>query len=347
MMLQVQNVSKSYHNQPKPAVSNVSLNLEIGKSLAIVGESGSGKTTLLKIIAGLEDADKGKVFLHQKEVFGSAYTLVPGHKRIKLLQQDFNLMPRHRIWENIAYYLRLRPKDEQEARVTQLLQWFDLQEVAEKYPSELSGGQQQRAALAVALADEPDLLLLDEPFSHLDNRLKLRLRREITQTLQNIGIAFIVVTHDIEDAFYMTEELAIMHNGEILQQNTLQNVFKTPKNSYVAELLGYENIFPFSAIANLLPTEQEKIAKDKLVAIHSKSITLHTKNILTTSENDISQELLQNMGTVQKTVFLGSFYEITVSFGQDNLPLIVHSQNQRNIGEVVAISCIDFGVLCG
>lgn len=337
-MLEVQNVSKSYHNQAKPAVVNVSLNLEIGRSLAIVGESGSGKTTLLKIIAGLEDADKGKVLLHQKEVLGSAYTLVPGHKRIKLLQQDFNLMPRHRIWENIAYYLRLRPKDEQAERVKQLLQWFDLQEVAEKYPAELSGGQQQRAALAVALADEPDLLLLDEPFSHLDNRLKFRLRREITQTLQTIGIAFIVVTHDIEDAFYMADELAIMHNGEILQQNTLQNVFKAPKNSYVAELLGYENIFPFSAISFLLPTFQQEITNNKLVAIHSKNIVLHNQN-LTNLSNLMT---LKSVGKVQKVVFLGSFYEITVSFEQNSLQLIVHNHEPQNIGETVQIDCKDF-----
>jgi ABC-type Fe3+/spermidine/putrescine transport system ATPase subunit len=335
MMLQVCEVTKKYSNQKRPAIHHVSLALAKGKSMAIIGESGSGKTTLLKMIAGLIDTDSGKVFLHQKEVFGSAYTLVPGHKKIKLLQQDFNLMPRHKISENIAYYLRLLPQEEQNQRVNQLLTWFDLQEVAEKYPAELSGGQQQRAALAVALADEPDLLLLDEPFSHLDTRLKVKLRSEITQTLHKIGMAFILVTHDIQDAFYMTDEAAIMYEGHILQQGTMIELFEMPRNIYVAELLGYTNIFPIQKIDFLF--KEKATATKKFVAIHSKNI--HIQHLTTTqaenTEITTHSKKITTTGTVQKAIFLGNFYEITIVI--ETVTLIAHSPKAWKIQEKVKL----------
>jgi iron(III) transport system ATP-binding protein len=300
-MLSVQSVSKTYPNQLKPAVENVSFSLQKGEILAIVGESGSGKTTLLKMINGLEDCDEGYVYLNNKQVLGSAYTLVAGHKRIKLLRQDFNLMPRHKVYENIAYYLRLYSQEEQNFRVQQLLEWCNLQELANKYPSELSGGQQQRVALAVALADEPDLLLLDEPFSHLDRRLKVRLRQETKDILQKSGMASILVTHDIEDAFYLADKIAIMQSGKIIQNDSPQNIFENPLNPYIAELLGYTNILCYKDLKNIITNYQVNLS-EKLILIKDKNIGIELDKIPNAS--------------VKQVVFLGNYYEITIKVGK-------------------------------
>lgn len=300
-MLAVQNVSKTYLKQSQPAVNQISFDLQEGKILAIVGESGSGKTTLLKMIAGLEDADKGYLYLNNKQILGSDYRLVRGHKQIKLLQQDFNLLPRHKIYENIAYYLRLYAKEEQEQRITELLTWCNLQDVADKYPSELSGGQQQRAALAVALADEPLLLLLDEPFSHLDRQLKLRLRQETKQILNKANITAILVTHDIEDAFYLADSMAIMQNGSVLQIDTPQNIYENPKNSYIAALIGYHNILYYKDLATII-TNYDSNLSEKLILLKPDTLSITPQNKSSVKPNAI----------VKECIFLGSYYEVTI-----------------------------------
>lgn len=300
-MLSIQNVSKTYLKALQPAVNRVSFDLEEGKILAIVGESGSGKTTLLKMIAGLEDADEGYLYINNRQILGSDYRLVPGHKQIKLLQQDFNLLPRHKINENIAYYLRLYTKEEQEQRITELLTWCNLQDVADKYPSELSGGQQQRAALAVALADKPLLLLLDEPFSHLDRQLKLRLRQETKQILIKANIAAILVTHDIEDAFYLADAMAIMQHGSILQMDTPQNIYENPKNSYIAVLIGYHNILYYKDLAKII-TNYDMNLTENLILLKPDTLTIVPQ----------TKSSIKSNAVVKECIFLGNYHEITI-----------------------------------
>jgi iron(III) transport system ATP-binding protein len=321
-MLAVQSICKTYPNQTQFALKNVSFSLQAKEILAIVGESGSGKTTLLKIIANMEDSDTGTVFLHQKQIFGSAYSLVRGHKRIKLVQQDFDLLPRHKIYENIAYPLRLYPKDEQQARIEQLLQWCNLEKLADKYPNELSGGELQRVALAVALADKPDLLLLDEPFSHLDRPLKLRLRREIKEILQKSGIAAILVTHEIEDAFYLAEKLAIMQNGEMVQLANAKEIYQAPKNKYIANLVGHRNIVAYKNIRLLLPKYAKQDA-EKFVIIPNHAIKIDRLN--------------KANAKIKECIFLGEYYEVVIQYKDILLILTQQVAMPKNISIHVSI----------
>ncbi len=178
-LLQVNYVSKTYPGRASAAVYNLSLQVRQGELLAIVGASGSGKTTLLKLIAGLEETDEGGIFLHEQKVTGPSGQLIPGHPKIKMVFQDNKLFPNITVYDNIQHSLRMYHTSYQQQRITQVLELAKLTHLQHKYPRELSGGEAQRATLARALADEPELLLLDEPFSHLDIPLKRQIKNWI------------------------------------------------------------------------------------------------------------------------------------------------------------------------
>lgn len=301
-MLTAKAISKTYPNQQTPAVAALDLTVRKGEIVVIVGESGSGKTTLLKLLAGLEDTDEGEIRLNGRLVLGSAYNLIAGHKEIKLLQQDFNLLPRHKIAENIAYYLRWHSPDDQKRRVEELLAWCKLTEVAQKYPAELSGGQQQRAALAVALADEPTLLLLDEPFSQLDTQIKRQLRKDTQQILKQAGIGAVVVTHDIEDAFFLADRIGVMQAGKLLQIASPKEIYHAPLTPYVALLFKNANILEYKHLKPILQTYQKENA--------AKQVCLRYENIVLATTKNVA--IFEAEAKVKSCLFLGSFYEVEV-----------------------------------
>src|SRR5690554_2919066 len=240
-IIELNNISKRYRSAGKSAVDNVSFSLNKGEILALVGESGSGKTTLLRLIAGLEHPDSGNMRLGGEIIVNGQKSLAANKRKTGMVFQDYALFPHLTIFGNVAFGLNGFNKKEIGQRVYETLELTGLKEDVKKYPHQLSGGQQQRVALARALAPRPMLLLMDEPFSNLDTILRDQVREEVRQIIKSVGITAILVTHDTKDAFSTADQIAVMHNGKLLQIDTPDALYNNPNSSYVAELFGKSN----------------------------------------------------------------------------------------------------------
>ncbi|MFT4032183.1 MAG: ABC transporter ATP-binding protein [Siphonobacter sp.] len=218
-------------------IEDISLTLEAGEIFVLVGESGAGKSTLLQVLSCLTPASSGRIWLDGKDITGSALYLIPGHADIKLVPQEYRLLPNHTVRENITYALREYTKEYQHERLSELLQLTGLERVQNKLPREISGGEKQRTAIARAIADEPKVLLLDEPFSNLDTLNQQKLKREFQRIIQETGIACLFVTHDLLDALTVSDRMGVMHKGRILQSGTATELLHNPVNEYVRDFL--------------------------------------------------------------------------------------------------------------
>ena len=235
-VLSVHQLTKQYHNATSAGLQPVSFELAEGQTLGIVGESGSGKTTLLRLIGGLLEPDGGTILLDQQPVTGPAHNLVPGHPDIKMVFQDFALAPKLRVYDNIARILRAYPPDYRRARTEELLRRFLLTDLARQYPATLSGGEKQRVALARAIAEEPRVLLMDEPFSQVDASMKYQLLREIGVLLAETVSITLFVTHDVRDALALSDRILVLRQGKVVQIGSPQQVYEQPVTPYVARL---------------------------------------------------------------------------------------------------------------
>ncbi|MGB0879143.1 MAG: ABC transporter ATP-binding protein [Polaribacter sp.] len=234
-MLQVNNISFSY-DADKPVLKDINFTLKQGENLCIMGESGSGKSTLLKLIYGLFDADKGTMFWNDIQILGPKHHLVPGMEFFKYVAQDFDLMPFISVSENIKKFLSRFYPQEATTRTQELLEVIEMTEFANEKVQYLSGGQQQRVAIARALAKEPELLLLDEPFSQIDNFKKNSLRRKLFGYLKEKNIACMIATHDGTDALSFADKLIVIENQQLVANDTPTNIYKNPKHKYIASL---------------------------------------------------------------------------------------------------------------
>jgi len=239
MTLQVQNITFSY--KEKVTINAVSLTLEKGKTLAFIGESGCGKSTLLKLIYGLYDLDAGEIFWKQTQVLGPKFNLIPGMEFMKYLAQDFDLMPYITVAENVGKYLSNIYRDKKNDRIQELLEIVEMTEYAHVKAQYLSGGQMQRVAIARVLALEPEVLLLDEPFSHIDNFRKNSLRRKLFKYLKEKEITTIIATHDSTDVLSFTDEVLVMQAGNIVGRGTPIDMYNHPMTRYTASLFGDVN----------------------------------------------------------------------------------------------------------
>jgi ABC-type sulfate/molybdate transport systems ATPase subunit len=238
-MLVVKDISFSYSDSPN--INSISFSLTKGNNLALIGESGCGKSTLLKLIYGLYDLEEGQIFWNQTEVLGPKFHLIPGMPFMKYLAQDFDLMPFITVAENVGKYLSNFFPEEKQARISELLEIVEMTEYANVKAKFLSGGQMQRVALARVLALEPEVLLLDEPFSHIDNFRKNSLRRKLFAYLKEQNITCIVATHDSTDVLAFADEVAIMREGKIIESGIPKFIYENPKDNYVASLFGDVN----------------------------------------------------------------------------------------------------------
>ncbi|MBP6556875.1 MAG: ABC transporter ATP-binding protein [Flavobacterium sp.] len=238
-MLKVQNISFSYKD--KPTIHSLSFALEKGKNLAVIGESGCGKSTLLKLVYGLYDLNEGQIFWNNNEVLGPKFHLIPGMEYMKYLAQDFDLMPFITVAENVGKYLSNIYADKKKARIAELLEIVEMTEFASVKAQYLSGGQMQRVALARVLALEPEVLLLDEPFSHIDNFRKNSLRRKLFSYLKEKQITTIVATHDSSDVLSFSDEVIVMQTGQIIASDSPENLYQNPTSKYIASLFGDVN----------------------------------------------------------------------------------------------------------
>lgn len=237
-VLEIKNITKSFNNKKVKALTNVSFSLKKGEIISIVGESGSGKTTIIRLITGLETPDNGKIILNDELVSSEEVFVAPEKRNVGMVFQDYALFPHLTVFENIVY--GISKQKNKEDTVSEMLTLVDLQGYEKRYPYELSGGEQQRVALARALAPNPNILILDEPFSNLDVILRNQLRKEIASILQKTRKTAIFITHDIKDAIAISDKMIVLQKGEIIQQGTISEVCKNPNSNYV-ELLFKEH----------------------------------------------------------------------------------------------------------
>jgi iron(III) transport system ATP-binding protein len=254
MYLKIENISKIFEKER--GVKNISFQLEKGELVSFLGPSGCGKTTLLNIIGGFVKNDSGSIYLEDKDI-----TEYPPEKReIVTVFQNYALFPHMNVVENVKYGLKYRGynKEEQIKLAKEYLKIVGLEGYEKNSVGELSGGQQQRVALARALVLQPKILLLDEPFSNLDAKLKIAMREEIKELQKRLGISMIFVTHDQEEALSISDRIVVMSNGEIVQIGKPEEIYYSPKNRYVAEFIGKIN---FLEIGNKRP-EEKKMRRD-------------------------------------------------------------------------------------
>lgn len=235
-MLKLNKVSFIYPNQKINTINSIAFNLEQGKNLAIIGESGCGKSTLLKLIYGLLDVNEGEIHWKNELVTGPKFNLVPGMDCMKFLAQDFDLMPYITVAENVGSFLSNFYPEEKKIRVEELLRVVEMEAFSNVKAKHLSGGQMQRVAIAKVLAKEPELLLLDEPFSHIDNFRKNSLRRKIFNYLKVKQITCIIATHDVNDSLSFADEILVMSQGKVITKDKTFNVYNEKKNKYIASL---------------------------------------------------------------------------------------------------------------
>ena len=306
-MLTVKDLSFSYNDTY--TLKSISFSLTKGKNLALIGESGCGKSTLLKLIYGLYDLDEGQIFWNDTEVLGPKYHLIPGMPFMKYLAQDFDLMPFITVAENVGKYLSNFYLEEKKARITELLEIVEMTDYANVKAKFLSGGQMQRVALARVLALEPEVLLLDEPFSHIDNFRKNSLRRKLFGYLKEKQITCLVATHDSTDVLAFADEVAIIKDGKIIESGIPKFIYDNPRDKYVASLFGDVN-------------EIEVGGEIKYVYPHQLKVTLHS---------DLKVEIVNSY-------FRGSHYLIEAKYG--NRVLFFENDTILENGEVVCLKSI-------
>ncbi|EKT60747.1 spermidine/putrescine ABC transporter ATP-binding protein PotA [Providencia burhodogranariea] len=225
----------------KQIISELDLTIRNGEFLTILGPSGCGKTTVLRLIAGLEDVDEGIIILDGQDI-----TDIPAEQRfVNTVFQSYALFPHMTVFENVAFGLRMQKTaaDEIQKRVDQALQMVQLEDFAQRRPNQLSGGQQQRVAIARAVVNRPKVLLLDESLSALDYKLRKQMQNELKALQRKLGITFIFVTHDQEEALAMSDRIIVMREGKIEQDGTPREIYEEPKNLFVAQFIGEINIF--------------------------------------------------------------------------------------------------------
>jgi ABC-type Fe3+/spermidine/putrescine transport system ATPase subunit len=231
-MLQVKNLTFQYKKQP--VLKDISFSVKASDHFSIIGESGSGKSTLLKLLYGTYNLNKGQIFWKENEILGPKHNLIVGPEYMKYVAQEFDLMPFITVAENIGAFLSNFYPEEKQARIKELLEVVELTPVANIKVKELSGGQKQRVAIARAIAKQPEVLLLDEPFSHIDNFKKQSLRRSLFKFLKEKHITCIVATHDKDDVLSFSDQMMVLHDAKIMAKGTPQQLYKNPENKLIA-----------------------------------------------------------------------------------------------------------------
>ncbi len=242
-LLKIEQCSKRYPQAEALAVNRVSFRVMQGESVVLVGESGSGKTTLLRMIAGFEVPTEGSIQMRERTLVNDHIFVSPEKRNMGMLFQDYALFPHLTVLDNVMFGLHRLPAKERVDVATATLEQVQLAEYAARHPHQLSGGQQQRVALARALAPKPDLLLLDEPFSNLDNLVKAEVRDVIFDVIREMGISTVSVMHDMDDAMLVGDRLLLLQGGRLLQAGSPRDLYELPTNPYVARFMGVTNLF--------------------------------------------------------------------------------------------------------
>lgn len=305
-MLKINHLQFAYTKE-KPTLQNINFEVKKGEHVAVIGESGCGKSTLLHLIFGNLDLDEGEIFWNGKKVLGPAYNLIPGLDDVKLLTQEFDLMPFISVEENLKKHLSRMNPEENEVISQDLLKTVDLLELATTKVKYLSGGQKQRVALAQALAKKPNLVLLDEPFSHIDQYKKNQLRRELFSYLKKEKITCLFATHDVKDMLSFSDKTLVLEKGKMLDFRTPEELYQQPKSYKVASL--FEEV-------NLISGEFLGGNSAKNYVVYPHEIELNPSNKQWEAE-------------VKQSYFMADRYLISLQFKQQILFAYHHSKLPR------------------
>ena len=334
--LELKEIKKSF-TEGEAVLDNISLEISKGEFITLLGSSGCGKTTTLRIIAGLEQPDAGSVWLDGREVTG----LEPNQRDVNTVFQNYALFPHMNVAENIGYGLKLKkvPKSEIRKKVSQMLELVQLEGYERRKPSELSGGQKQRVAIARALVNNPKVLLLDEPLGALDLQLRRAMQIELKHLQKKLGLTFIYITHDQEEAINMSDRIAVMNHGQIEQIGTPDEIYNHPETSYVAAFVGNANILKGvvtetgkdlvsvqignDTVSVLAPEDKPKKGENVTIAIRSENIILNEKvssglKAKVLEKNFAGGQLRVTLGLADGTRLIASRYgiDVTVEEGQ-------------------------------
>ncbi len=329
------------------AVNNVSFEVESGELFTLLGPSGCGKTTTLRIIAGFEVPEHGRVYFDDEDV---TY-LKPYHRNTAMVFQNYALWPHMTVYDNIAYGLRIRKKklklteEEIRKRVKEVLELVKLEGLEDRYPLQLSGGQQQRVALARALVVQPSVLLLDEPLSNLDAKLRIEMREEIKRIQKQLGITTIYVTHDQIEAMSISDRIAIMNKGKLLQYGSPREIYFRPKKLFVADFIGRSNIY----IGEVTGIE------DKYAIVYVEQLDTHIKGVMVSEEvkskkkvsvvirPEIAKLLEKPIGKTENVftgkidiaMFMGEKIEARVKIGNSSMIIYIPNYLVISPGDVI------------
>ena len=327
--------------QRNQVLKSLDLTLENNEIVCLLGESGCGKTTLLRAVAGLQTELSGWIKIKDKTVDNSDINIPPEERKVGLIFQDYALFPHLSVYENIAFSLHKLPRKEQHLRVAEVLTLVRLKDYADRFPHQLSGGQQQRVAIARALAYQPDLMLLDEPFSNLDHHVRFQIIDELRKLLKSHSMSALFVTHSKEEGFAFADRIALMQSGKIVQIDTAQALYSYPDSRYVADFMGLSNYI-------------EVTVKDKYS--YQSDLGVLTCNAII--ERDVNAQLtlllrpeqlaieIDNsaQGIVERVNFLGSYQHITVAFLNKRY-IVKESNNHGNcmqykVGDKVSLTVL-------
>jgi len=341
--LKVESIRVGYPlgRQVQEIVHGLSFALARGEIGCLLGPSGCGKTTVLRAIAGFESLLAGRISLGGRELSRADFTASPETRQVGVVFQDYALFPHLSVWENIGFGLRALTMNERKSRTDRLLSMVGLTAHARQYPHELSGGQQQRVALARALAPQPDLLLLDEPFSNLDVDLRERLALEVRDILKELGTTAVLVTHDQHEAFAIADHIGVMQNGEIVQWDNAYNLYHKPDNRFVADFIG-QGVFTPGTID--LPRQQVSIELGNLPLWQGVDVCsteqkdMWQVDVLLRADDVIHDDSSPLQAEVVRKAFRGAefLYTLKLPSGQKLLAL-VPSHHDHAIGEKIGI----------
>ena len=328
-IIELKNISKTYGDNT--VLNNLSLNIKKNEFLTLLGPSGCGKTTTLKIIAGFESADSGELMFKNEDIS----SLPPYKRQVNTVFQKYALFPHMNIFDNIAFGLKLKklPKDQIEAEVKKMLHLVALDGFEKRKVESLSGGQQQRVAIARALVNKPEILLLDEPLGALDLKLRKEMQIELKKIQKEVGITFVFVTHDQEEALTMSDTIIVMNKGIIQQMGTPEDIYNEPANAFVADFIGESNL-----LNGLMIKDFEVEFCNKKFECVDKGFEINEPVDIVIRPEDIKMVNAENgmlKEHVTSVVFKGVHYEMTVV--SDDYEFILHNTKSAEVGSTIGL----------